>query len=272
MSRFFVLALVILLLPASGQAGDSKPFVVAHRGASHDAPENTLAAFRLAWEQGADAIEGDFFLTVDGQIVCTHDRTTERLCDQKLTVRDSKLEDLQRLDVGSWKGEKWSGERMPTLEQVLDTVPGGKRIFIEVKCGAEILPELGKAIANCQLGADQITVISFQKEVIAGVKKSMPKLKAFWLTSLKPDKTTGEILPSRATILKTLAETGADGLGCGDHPTLTAEMIDELREGGYETHCWTVDDPQRASQLLAAGVRSITTNRPAIIRPVIADP
>ena len=77
--------------------------IVAHRGASLDAPENTLAAFRLAWSQGADAIEGDFRLTKDGRIACLHDDTTQRTAGLDLTVADSTLAELRELDVGSWK-------------------------------------------------------------------------------------------------------------------------------------------------------------------------
>ena len=85
--------------------------MVAHRGESYDAPENTLPAFKLAWEQGADAIEGDFILTKDGHIVCIHERTTKRFCDQDLVVAKSTLKQLKALDVGSWKNEKYEGIR-----------------------------------------------------------------------------------------------------------------------------------------------------------------
>ena len=82
----------------------AEPLVVAHRGASRDAPENTLAAFKLAWEQGADAIEGDFLLTKDNKIVCIHDKSTGRLADRKLIVKESTLSQLRELDVGLGKG------------------------------------------------------------------------------------------------------------------------------------------------------------------------
>lgn len=83
--------LLFLLAPLSAE-----PFIVAHRGASHDAPENTLAAFELAWEQGADAIEGDFHLTQDGHIVCLHDKDTKRTAGKKLVVGKSSLEELRK--------------------------------------------------------------------------------------------------------------------------------------------------------------------------------
>ncbi len=100
--------------------------VIAHRGASYDAPENTLAAFRLAWQQGADGIEGDFWLTADGEIVCLHDGDTVRTGDRKLSVGQSTLEQLRTVDVGISKGEKFRGERIPTLAEVLAIVPAGQ--------------------------------------------------------------------------------------------------------------------------------------------------
>ena len=122
----------------------AKPLVVAHRGASHDAPENTLPAFELAWTQGADAIEGDFLLTKDNRIVCIHDGSTKRLTDRNLVVRGSTLKELRELDVGYWKHEKFKGTKIPTIAEVFATIPKGMKIFVEVKCGKEIIPYSSK--------------------------------------------------------------------------------------------------------------------------------
>ena len=159
--------------------------MVAHRGASYDAPENTLPAFKLAWEEGADAIEGDFLLTKDGQIVCIHDRTTKRFCDQDLVVAKSTLKQLKALDVGSWKNEKYEGTRIPTISEVFATIPDGKMIFVEVKCGAEIIPPLAKVIKESNLGCEQIILICFKAEVVKSFKENLPDHKAFWLSGFK---------------------------------------------------------------------------------------
>jgi len=255
-------------LSQSLAAGEHAPLVVAHRGASHAAPENTLAAFKLAWKEGADAIEGDFFLTKDQKIVCTHDRTTQRLNKEKLNldVAKSTLAELRALDVGSWKNEKWKGERMPTLAEVMETVPDGKKIYIEVKCGAQIIPFLKTAIEESELEPEQIVIISFQKAVILNAKIAMPMLKACWLCSFKREKKTGEIKPTEAEVMKSLNSVRADGLSCGDHSSLTSVFLNRVRAAGYETHCWTVDNPKRAEELAKLGMHSITTNRPALIR------
>ena len=118
------------------------PMIVAHRGASKQAPENTIPAFKLAWEQGTDAIEGDFQLTKDGAIVCIHDKDTKRVAGVKKIVEDTTLEELRKLDVGAWFGENWRGTVIPLISEVLAAIPDGKKIYIEIKSGPEILPKL----------------------------------------------------------------------------------------------------------------------------------
>ena len=103
--------------------------IVAHRGSSRIAPENTLPAFELAWEEGADAIEGDFHLTRDGHIVCIHDDDTKRVAGKSVLIRDSTLDELRKLDVGLYRGEKYKEAFIPTIEEVFSTIPAGKKIL-----------------------------------------------------------------------------------------------------------------------------------------------
>jgi glycerophosphoryl diester phosphodiesterase len=240
--------------------------IVAHRGASHDAPENTLASFNLAWAQGADAIEGDFYLTKDSAIVCIHDKNTGRLADQDLMITESTLAQLRELDVGSWKGADWAGEKIPTMEEVLRTVPRGKKIFIEVKCGPEILPALEKNLSASQLSDDQVVVISFNQDVIARVKKQIPQIKAYWLTGFRKNTQKGGWEPSMTEILTILREIKADGLDCSAQEVVDADFAGRLASTGMELHVWTVDDPVQARRFAQIGVRSITTNRPGWLR------
>ena len=136
---FFVLTLCCFLQAQS---------ISAHRGASHDAPQNTLPAFLLAFEKGADFIEGDFFLSKDKKVVCIHDKDSGKLADKKLVIEQSTWSELQKLDVGYKKGDKWKGSRIPLLEGVLEIVPDNKGIFIEIKGGLEIVPYIKKHYLN----------------------------------------------------------------------------------------------------------------------------
>lgn len=243
--------------------------IVAHRGASYDAPENTLAAFRLAWEKQADAIEGDFYLTSDHQIVCIHDRTTKRVApgQPELNVSESTLEQLRKLDVGRWKNATYSGERISTLEEVLATVPDGKQIFVEIKCGPEILPVLKDQLAASSLKAEQIVIISFNADVISQSRETMPQYRANWLTSYKKDEKQIRWTPSLDQVLATLKQTGATGLGTnGNLAVIDQTFADAIKSAGLELHVWTVNNIDHARRFKSMGVNSITTDRPEFIR------
>jgi glycerophosphoryl diester phosphodiesterase len=258
-----LLGFLFFLLPSMGLSDVGVPLVVAHRGASREAPENTLPAFQLAWRQGADAIEGDFHRTRDGKVVCIHDPTTGKVANRNLKVADSTLAELKQLDVGVRHGMEFKGTTIPTLAEVLATVPAGKRIYIEIKCGTEVIPELLEEIGKSGLQNEQIVLISFHQAVIRQFKESAPAFKAFWLSGFKKD-ASGAVSPSLPTVLKTLSEIDADGLS-SSKDLVDPEFIRQILNRGYEYHVWTIDDPQKARQFQKWGARSITTNVPSRI-------
>ncbi len=230
--------------------------IVAHRGASKDAPENTLEAFCMAWLQNADAIEGDFRLTGDDQIVCMHDEDTLRTCGEKMIVSESAYSELSSLDA-SYQFDNIPSQSVPLLSDVFKTVPDNKAIYIEVKCGPEIVPALINAIINSNLGKEQISVIAFDDVVIKALKSVAPNIKANLLYDVALPVDSSELLDR-------LKNTKADGLGSNNMNS--KELIDAVIQAGFEYHCWTVDDSKTAKKLLEWGVNSITTNRPGYLR------
>ena len=238
--------------------------IVAHRGASRDAPENTIPAFQLAWEQGADAIEGDFRLTKDGYIVCIHDRNTKRVSDTNLIVPNATLAELRKLDVGGRHANAFKGTVIPTLAEVFSIIPEQKTIYIEIKCGAEIIPALLKAIEKSGLKREQIVVICFDKEVLHELKTKAPTLKASWLSSFEKD-AFGKRSPSLETVLTTLKQINADGFS-SSKDIIDEAFVKSVMEAGYDYHVWTVDDTTTARRFDAWGAKSITTNVPGHIR------
>ena len=230
--------------------------IVAHRGASKDAPENTLEAFRLAWLQNADAIEGDFRLTKDDQIVCMHDENTLRTCGEKLIVSESSYSELCRLDA-SFQFDNIPSQSVPLLSDVFKTVPDNKAVYIEVKCGPEIVPALITAIINSNLRKEQISIIAFDTSVIKALKSVAPHIKANLLYDVALPVDSSELLDR-------LKNTKADGLGSNNMNS--KELIDVITQAGFEYHSWTVDDSKTAKKLLEWGVNSITTNRPGYLR------
>lgn len=243
-----------------------EPLIVAHRGASYDAPENTLPAFELAWQKNADAIEGDFYLTKDRRIVCIHDKSTKKYCDQDLVVANSTFEQLRKLDVGAYKHKKYRGTKIPTIDEVFATVPAGKKIYIEVKCGTSIIPHLVKAIDASQLKPEQLIVICFDHQVIKQFKQVKPQLKAYWLAGVNIKQ--GQLTPSVEDACKILKETKADGFSTSTKH-LPADYVVEVQQQGFDYHVWTINDPQEAVKLRDWKVKSITTDRPALIRKAV---
>lgn len=251
-----------------GTAAVEAQMIVGHRGASSDAPENTLAAFRLAWEQQADGVEGDFYLTQDKQIVCIHDADTERTGGRRLKVAESTLAELRALEYGSWKDVRFRGEPIPTFAEVLAAIPPGKKFVIELKTGPEIVPFLKAELDRLQPDHQHLLIIAFNKDTVAACKRSLPTVTAHWLTGYKQNKETGAWSPTLQEVVAGLKASGADGLGTqGNRTIVTADFIRQLQaEGLREFHVWTVDDPADAVFFRELGAMGITTNRPAFIR------
>lgn len=265
-SRVLLLGGWLLLVPQILSA----QIVIGHRGASFDAPENTLAAFRLAWDQGADGVEGDFYFTADQQIVCIHDADTKRTGGKRLPVAQSTLSQLRALEYGNWKSPQFAGEPLPTFADVLACIPPGKRFVIELKTGPEIIPLLARQIETLKPDRSALLIIAFDKETVLAAKQTMPDIKAHWLTSFRRS-IDGVMHPTAAEIAETLRETQADGLGCkADTSVVTQEFIDGLRQAGMkEFHVWTVDSPDDARYFQRLGAVGITTNKPSVIRSAI---
>lgn len=271
MKRLFVTSLFwawfgMMLAPA-GYA----QMIVGHRGASFDAPENTCASFEEAWQQGADGVEGDFYMTADRQLVCIHDKDTKRTAGKNLKVTSSRLEQLKQLDYGSWKGAKFKGEPIPTFAEVAACIPSDKKFIIELKAGPEIVPLLVEQLQKSELKHEQLLIIAFDSDAVAKCKELLPDVRAHWLVGYKQDKKTGQWAPTLDTVAQTLADCNADGLGTqGEPAVVTEEFISELKKRGLrEFHVWTIDDPEQARYFQKLGAIGITTNRPALIREAI---
>lgn len=244
----------------------SAPLIIAHRGASFDAPENTLAAFRLAFAQGADGIEADFRLSGDGEIVCIHDATTGRTADGNRRVATRSLAELRCLDFGGWKGSQWQGERIPTLAEILAILPAGKKFFIEIKCGAEIIPPLRKLLTTSNVVTEQLCFLTFDALLLAVLKEAFPMIKSCLNVKYHRTKLVGAWQPSAEKLLGILSQCGADGLSSQAHRCIDADFIDRVRSSGNELHIWTVDFLADARHYQALGVDSLMSNRPGFLR------
>lgn len=267
-----MLRLPLLLLSALTIMHSSPAIeIIAHRGYSAKAPENSLSAFKLAWEKGADACELDLYLTKDGKIIVLHDKDTKRVTGVMKVVVESTQDELRTLDAGSWKGPEWAGEKLPTLEESLATMPvGNKRFFLEVKCGPEVVPALSKVLEPLRARADQLAVIAFDLSAATEVKKTMPWLKTYLLAAGKDKqkKQRTDVTP----YIEQAKTAGLDGLDLGMDWPWSPAMVKQIRDAGLGVYVWTVNKPVDVTRFQALGVDGITTDDPVMVREALEKP
>jgi glycerophosphoryl diester phosphodiesterase len=181
----------------------------------------------------------------------SHDANTRRTTGEDHTIKDTPSSELRKLDAGSFKNEKYLGEKIPFLEELIGTIPSGKELVIEIKCGPEILPEL-KRIINDSGRDKKFVFIAFDFNTISLTKKAFPGNSCYWLCS------NPELLQKNIGLA---VKENLDGLSLS-YNIITDSVAKQSTELGLELFTWTVDDPTEAKRLMALGVKGITTNRP----------
>lgn len=239
--------------------------IVAHRGASADAPENTLPAIELAWQQGADAVEVDLQVSGDGRAVVIHDATSARTAGNPRPVASQTLAELQRLDAGSWKGSQFAGARLPSLSQALDLVPEGKSIFLELKSSALQTSDLPAVLTDQDPSGERTILISFSLPLLRRMRLLLPRHPAYWVWDLRrvPEAQRGSRI---ARLLEMATRADVQGLNLSGDAITAAFQVELIRKTGLHAGCWTVDNAETARRLHSFGIDSLTTNRPGWIR------
>ncbi|RDG39180.1 glycerophosphodiester phosphodiesterase [Streptomyces corynorhini] len=282
-----LLGVALLVAPGTSTAAGSaegaaarsgQPLVIAHRGASAYAPENTLAAVDKAHELGIDWVENDVQRTRDGELVVIHDTTLARTTDAARVfpdrapwkVADFTAAEIARLDAGGWFGSRWAGERVPTLSRYLRTVEAnGQKLLLEVKS-----PELYPGVEGDLLRvlraegwldrshvARRLVVQSFSAESVRTVHERRPEI------------TTGFLGTPEVADLPGYAEF-TDQIN-PSHTSLTAGLVAAAhrlkgpRGKPLTVHTWTVDDAAGAVRVRDLGVDGIITNRPDVVREAL---
>lgn len=237
--------------------------IIGHRGCSSEAPENTAASIRLAWEQGADGVEFDILMTRDGQAVVHHDLSLLRTTGRDAQVADLSLAEIVALDAGSWKGPAWRGEPVPALLDVLRLTPPGRIAFIEVKCGPGILPALQRDVGASGLERERVSFVGFDPETMGAVKRAFPSHAVLLNVEMNP---AGRTAPSAEDVIRCVRSHALDGAGPGYCEAVTPALIRALRAAGLKLFVWTVDDAGVAATLRDEGVDYLVTNRPGGLR------
>jgi glycerophosphoryl diester phosphodiesterase len=254
MKGFYCITLFFLAI----QNMAAQPIIIAHRGSSFTSPENTVAAAKLAWEQDADAVELDIYLSHDNRVMVMHDSNTKRTTGQTYPISETSSDVLRTLDAGSWKSDQYKGEKIPFLEEMIATMPANKKMVIEIKCGIEVLPALQQVVEECGK-KDQLIFIAFGWEIILAAKQFFPSNKCYWLSSSATEVSAK---------MNKAAQKGLDGINL-NYKIVDLETVNKAKELSLEVFSWTIDDLEVAKRLIQFGVSGITTNRPDLIRQSI---
>jgi glycerophosphoryl diester phosphodiesterase len=225
------------------RSGEPSFVKIAHRGASAYEPENTIRSFRKAIELGTDMVELDVRKSLDGRLVVIHDSKVDRTTDGRGLVRSKSLDELKELDAGK-------GERIPTLEEALESAAGKTRFVIELKEDGLEERVIG-AVKDYGL-MDDVIVISFKVVRLRAVKELEPGLK------------TGLILFASANPLGIARMCRADAVA-PFRWFITRGLAERARDAGMRLFAWTVDDREKAERLRELGVCGIVTNKPDLI-------
>lgn len=279
-----------------------KVAVIAHRGASAYAPENTLAAFELAYEMGADWYELDCLLAKDGAVIVSHDNDVDRCTDGKGLITEMTLAELKTLDAGSWKDPKFAGERLPTLAESLAMAKDRIGVYVEIKSVADDGPVMEQmraatgvqeslsqdalagfvavaetsgnrnvdlaraAIADIRAAGmeRQVVIQSFSPIICLVAVAEAPEIRTEYLGSYNDEK------PEAWEAFKAWGKLiNVAGFNVSQ-PSLTEARLKEFHDLDKTVAVWTVDDPESMKTLINWGVDAIITNKPDVLRTVLA--
>jgi glycerophosphoryl diester phosphodiesterase len=229
--------------------------IFAHRGSSLEAPENTLAAFRLAGRQHADYVELDVQESQDGVVVVVHDSDLMKFGHSPLKIWEATAEQLRAVDIGSYLGPQFASERVPTLAEALAACKGASRVDIELKYYGhnQRLEERVVELVEAAGMENDIVTMSLSRDMVAKMKRLRPA----WTSGLLSAKALGDLSGVRADFLAV------------EKSMATRRFIRTAHRAGKLVYVWTVDDPARMVRMIGLGVDGLITNRPDIAREVL---
>lgn len=240
-----------------------RPLIIAHRGAKAHAPENTMSSFQLAVESKADGVEFDIKLTKDGQIIIIHDLTVDRTTDGKGKVKDFSLSELQKLDAGKFFSEKYSGESIPLLSDVLKSLPSQFIINIEITNYGSLFDGLAKKAVNLvnELGTEKHVIFSsFFPSNLMITNKIAPEIPVAILANAG---FSGWL--SRSNLMSGISPQFVHPY----HSDVDKNFVDRQHDMGRKVNVWTVNDPGEMERLANLKVDGIITDDPLLARKTL---
>ncbi|MCE5218701.1 hypothetical protein LLH03_16940 [bacterium] len=240
------------------------PLIVAHRGSPVTHPENTLVSFQAGLDTGALAAECDVHCTLDGEVIVLHDDNLQRVASDSRKVADMTLAEVRKVDVGSWKGARFAGEKIPTLREVLELLRGKQRLNIEIK--AQGIAHRVVETVRVAKASECVNLISFSHDTLRRVRQLAPDLPTGLISSGVQEDTPEEC----HKLLRSAFELGVQFLSV-HWKGLPDSLIHEATLSGLTLWSWTLNDPESVRREAARGAASVTSDDPAMALKAIAD-
>lgn len=250
--------------------------IIAHRGAVEVAPENTWAAINAAWKQGASAVEIDVRLSKDKQLLVIHDANTFRTAKTNHYVRRITAKRAMRIDVGRWKGERWQGETIPLLSEVLNTLPKKKKLFIDIKQEDDVAPVLIALLHDSNVNLEQVVLLSHSIHLLEQLQQVFPNV-SMYLIEVVFFYESSQQWQTIEAVLQRVADAGLSGLSLkfiGDmnnkefNRTLK-KIIKKARHQQLTLYAWTINQPTVAMHLKLAGFSGIFTDKLSVMQQAL---
>lgn len=234
--------------------------IIAHRGASFYAPENSWAAFKLAIAQKVDGIEVDVHLTKDKKIVIMHDINTDRTGDKSSFIEESSYAELKEIDIGSWFGLEFKDQKIPLLEEVLLKIPLNLDLYVEIKSDLKIIDPLLELLAKYKEQKARLVLFSFNLELVSILKKNLQDYNILWIVEYGYNQKISKNMYSNT--FKKIEKANLDGISTLADLRHCQNLAQEVLKRNWIFNVWTVDNPALALKLKELGITSLSTNRP----------
>lgn len=254
---FFIFAFCTLLR--------AQPIVIAHRGASSFAPENTLASVKKAIELGADMIEVDVHLSKDNKLIVCHDANLKRTTGKDLLIKNASYNEIQKLDAGTWFSKEFIGEKIPLLEEVINTVNGKCKLLIEIKKGSKEYPGIEQLVIELikNLNAESFCFMhTFAQAAVFTWSAFNSNVPVSYLKVSGPFKIwTNKLMHSRLA---------SDSVNCYSnnyyYRFVTKRFVKKVHKHNQKIFVWTVNNKRAMKRMVKAGVDGIITNDPEVLK------
>lgn len=246
------------------------PLIVAHRGYPSKAIENTIESFQVAFEKGADFVEGDFWLSADDEIICIHDEDLVKVTNKEssLNVKSSNLAAIKAVNYL----EKNFNQKLipPTLEEVLLIIPSGKGLFIEIKdTRLKFVDILKSKIKKMNFSAERLRIISYHSHILKYSKSILPEIKTYLIFDwfLTREKCKNKVVFTR--FLQMLNEINCDGIDLCFSQSINMEFVSKVKNAGFEIGFYDVNDEKQLQKVIDLNVNFITTDFPDLAYEIL---